>query len=445
MTRLPILSLTLALGLSAPAPVATAAPVPAGPTDEQLKEQILTLNDLTTINAMEAKRAEISKDADKAKRLAKFAAKMQAVPGKPPLKFNAALVMAYVARGQRDAASAEALYGWCLDQAYKTKSAERMRMTLPGYVTALNDRKKYAEAEEAAQRVLDLQSLGDGNEAQQDLGVLKLRAMDYLIRAKAQQGEINAALDRVDQLMALDKDGVGFHDLKAFVLREARRYDDVVATYQDMLKRVEKSDNFPAEVKERLSRSIRYMMTAALVDANKVDKSIALLRELVKEDPENPTYANDLGFILADNNKELDEAEKLIRKALKLDEEERKKPAPKADDEDAVPAAKAEGPNAAYLDSLGWVLFKKGKYEEALKHLVQAASEPGDGSHLEIWDHVADTQLALGKTQAAVDTWEKALKLDDVSPRDAERRKAVKAKLQKAKTNPPVAKDADKE
>ena len=68
-----------------------------------------------------------------------------------------------------------------------------------------------------------------------------------------------------------------------------------------------------------------------------------------------------------------------------------------------------------------------------MKLLAEAAKDEEQGNHLEIWDHVADCQMALGKPKEAVATWQKALRLDDVSYRDAERRKAVTAKLKKAK------------
>ena len=37
-----------------------------------------------------------------------------------------------------------------------------------------------------------------------------------------------------------------------------------------------------------------------------VDKSIEMLRILVAEDPNNASYNNDLGYILADHDRDLD-------------------------------------------------------------------------------------------------------------------------------------------
>jgi len=126
----------------------------------------------------------------------------------------------------------------------------------------------------------------------------------------------------------------------------------------------------------------------------------------------------------------LDESEKLIKEALDLDKKEKEK-------------AKAEGKldevteNAAYLDSLGWVYYKEKKYKEALEPLKKAALDEDEGDHLEIWDHLADCYYALGQKKDAVDAWEKGLKMEDVSPRDGERRRKVSEKLKKARLELP--------
>ena len=75
----------------------------------------------------------------------------------------------------------------------------------------------------------------------------------------------------------------------------------------------------------------------------------------------NATVNNDLGYIWADQNKNLAEAEARIRKAIELDRRS-KKPGPFGAGFGANPAD-----NAAYVDSLGWVLYRKGDRRE-LRH-----------------------------------------------------------------------------
>jgi len=60
---------------------------------------------------------------------------------------------------------------------------------------------------------------------------------------------------------------------------------------------------------------------------------------------------------------------------------------------------------------------------------LEQAAKDEDGQHLEIFDHLAEAQLKLGEKKAAVETWQKALKLDDISPRDKTRRADIKKKI----------------
>ena len=86
--------------------------------------------------------------------------------------------------------------------------------------------------------------------------------------------------------------------------------------------------------------------------------------------------------------------------------------------------------NAAYLDSLAWVLFKKKNFAEAKKYLLEAVKSD-EGKHVEIFDHLADVHVALGEKKEAVEVWKKALALENVSKRDETRKEEIKKKLAK--------------
>jgi predicted Zn-dependent protease len=181
-----------------------------------------------------------------------------------------------------------------------------------------------------------------------------------------------------------------------------------------------------AEQKDRFKDRTRYILTGLYVDNKEIDKAAKNLEALIKRHPDNATYKNDLGFIWCDHDMHLPEAEKLIKEAVELDKKEKEK----LKKEGKIDEVK---PNAAYLDSLGWVLFKQKKYKEALPYLKEAAADDEDGSHLEIWDHLADCYMALGEKKEAVAAWEKGLKYEDVSKRDVERRRKVSEKLRDAR------------
>ncbi len=151
-----------------------------------------------------------------------------------------------------------------------------------------------------------------------------------------------------------------------------------------------------------------------------VDKAAEQLKKLLEAKPDDPTYNNDLGYIWADHDMNLDEAEKLIRKAIDEDRKLRKKLELTGDE---------DRDNAAYLDSLGWVLFKKKNYKEARDWLLKASKER-DGQHVEILDHLGDAHLALGEKAEAIAVWEQALKVPALGKRDEQRKAEVKKKLE---------------
>ena len=157
-------------------------------------------------------------------------------------------------------------------------------------------------------------------------------------------------------------------------------------------------------------------------EMSQIDKAAAHLKVLLDKDPDDPGVNNDLGYIWADHDMNLDQAEKMIRKALDEDRKRRKKENLNAED---------DKDNAAYLDSLGWVLYKKKKYQEAKVPLLQAVKDK-EGKHVEIYDHLGDVHMALGEKTEAVAAWKEALKLDTEEKREKDIKTKVEKKLQEA-------------
>lgn len=422
MSRTRLLPVVAAVALSAGLFVAAAPAAP--PTDDELKAAALKLNDLTDLDAMEAKLKELVKDKESAKKLVKVALKMQKDAGEKesPFKFNAGIVLAKVAHNVKDYDASEEFYRYCTDSATKLKSGKKMLQAYEGLMDLYWDQKKYDEVEKAAQQFVDAKG--------ENIDVDTLFVMENMAKAKAKQGDVDKALQIADSLAKPPKIGTYFIQTKGWIYREAGKYADAVAAYEEFLEKIDDLKGvFPADARANMKKNTRYMLTGILVDKNDIDKAADILKKLIKDDPDNPTYYNDLGFIWADHDKNLEESEKLIRQALDLDAKQRKKLL----DEGKISKEIAEQESAAYLDSLGWVLFKNKKYDEAYKYLKKASEDKDDGAHIEIWDHLADCLVAMGKPKEAVEVWTKALKFDDVSKRDTERRKTVTAKMKKLK------------
>jgi tetratricopeptide (TPR) repeat protein len=74
-------------------------------------------------------------------------------------------------------------------------------------------------------------------------------------------------------------------------------------------------------------------------------------------------------------------------------------------------AVKLEPKNAAFLDSLAWVLFKLNQPKEALPHALKAVElcDPPDAT---VYDHLGDIQAVLKQGDKAREAWRKALSLE---------------------------------
>jgi len=402
-----------------------AAPVPALPTDDQLKATALKLNDLSDEKEMDAKLLELVKDKAAAKRLVAIAAKMQAdaKPKDAPFKFNAALVLGKLAQNAKEYKAAESFYKFCKAEATTLQSAKKLAQAYDALIDTQWDQKNYAEVEELCAEVISLPG-------EEDLFAVQSFAIERIILSKSRRGDHDEALNMVENIIKGDR-RKGWYplQLKGSVLYEAGKIDQAIETYEEVLKKLEKDKDLKDEAKTNIIRNVRYRVTGLHVENKDVAKAAEILQALIKEVPDSATYKNDLGFIWADNDLKLEESEKLIREALDLD----KKARDKALKEDKIDAETAKKANAAYQDSLGWVLYKNKKYDEAIKLLTEASLDEEEGQHMEIWDHLADAYLATKDTKKAIELWSKALKFEDVSKRDAERRKKITEKLKKAK------------
>jgi tetratricopeptide (TPR) repeat protein len=180
--------------------------------------------------------------------------------------------------------------------------------------------------------------------------------------------------------------------MKARLLAQADRNAQAEAECQILLK----ESSAPGEAIE-----VHYLMSGIFSVMGKLAQAEVALQECLKIDADNATINNDLGYLWADQNKRLPEAEAMIRKAILIDRKERQSgPAfgPKREFHD----------NAMYIDSLGWVLFKQGKLDQALTELLKANAMP-EGDDAVIWDHLGEVYAAQGRKAEAIASWRKAL------------------------------------
>jgi tetratricopeptide (TPR) repeat protein len=408
--------------LTAVAVLLVAGVAPAGlsrgewPADDTLREKALQLNNITGEDAINGKVRELIKDKAGLKKLLDEAAAMVKEKEKDqPFSYNGAYILAKSAAINKDFDNSLVFYKICVDQAVKLRSGKKLVEVYDGLIALFIDNKKYDDAVKACQEFLEIR----GDQSVEDV---KAYVMEQMILTLARQQKFDDALKLTDKLVEADEGGWYFLRLKAIVLREAGKLDESVSAFEDAIERLGKA-KLKDDQRARFVDSCRYALSGVYTDMDKIDKAAEQLQRLLKAHPESSTYNNDLGYVWADHDMNLDESERMIRKALDVDKADRKKLR-----EQGVIDEDDDKDNAAYLDSLGWVLFKKKNFAEAKKYLLEA-TKSDEGKHVEIFDHLGDVHKALGEKAEAIDVWKKALKLDNVGKRDEARKEAIRKKL----------------
>ncbi|HVT87395.1 MAG TPA: tetratricopeptide repeat protein [Tepidisphaeraceae bacterium] len=142
-----------------------------------------------------------------------------------------------------------------------------------------------------------------------------------------------------------------------------------------------------------------------------------ILQDVLKLDPNHPQAGNDLGYTWADAGKNLDRAESMIRSAVK-----------------------AEPENTSYLDSLGWVLYKRSHFDQAAP-IFEQASQPLEDADPVVLDHMGDNLYRLGRAADARQSWQRSLqKMGDQPERKDLRdlRLILQSKIRQADANQSV-------
>jgi tetratricopeptide (TPR) repeat protein len=203
-------------------------------------------------------------------------------------------------------------------------------------------------------------------------GDFALSAQGRVARIKAQQSGLDAGLAQLEE----------------FARSQPQRGPDIVATRAglasgmgDEKRAIEILDagisQYPDVVDLAMARVFAYERVG------RHDAAVKELRRLLEERPGDSVLQNALGYTLADQDRQLAEAQGLVSAAL-----------------EQMPDS------AAVLDSMGWVLYRQGRLPEALQYL-ERASELGEESEIHL--HLGEVQWAMGDRDGARETWQQAL------------------------------------
>ena len=223
---------------------------------------------------------------------------------------------------------------------------------------------RHADVERALRLYLQVQA-GDN----------ALSAMLHAASLLRTHGAAPAAEELLDQLIDSDPQRA-----PEILVARARIYSEAGEAAQaiDVLEQAEQE--YPDSVQ------VRYALASTSEEQGKVAVAVHLLKEVADARPADPAALNAYGYTLADNNRQLETARKLIERAHAA--------APK---------------NAAIMDSMGWVLFRQGHAEQALPYLNEAYADDHDG---DVAAHLGEVLWRLGKQADAERVWSEASHLD---------------------------------
>ena len=209
------------------------------------------------------------------------------------------------------------------------------------------------------------------------------RRHEEIIRTSLRAGDLAGALQAATEAETKFPYLTGFCVLRAITLSQTGNHAASMMAFERAL--VTAANSNP----DLLDSDFFLSYGGAAERAGHFVKAAELLKKSIALDPARSAEAcNYLAYMWADRGENLTEAEQLIRRALELDPS-----------------------NGAFLDTLGWVFFRQGRYEESLAELLRASELMQEPDPV-VLDHIGDIYGKLGKTPDAILYWNKALQLD---------------------------------
>src|SRR5690606_34172812 len=143
-------------------------------------------------------------------------------------------------------------------------------------------------------------------------------------------GQTAAALEAIREARKSQPDNPGLHFQEAWVHYHSHNFDEAIAEFEKIIETYGPAED---ETTQQTVKNARYSLSAIHVQRGDEVKGEEILQEVYRKDPDDTQVNNDLGYLWADQGRNLEQARGMIEKALK-----------------------AEPENPAYLDSMGWVL-----------------------------------------------------------------------------------------
>jgi tetratricopeptide (TPR) repeat protein len=198
------------------------------------------------------------------------------------------------------------------------------------------------------------------------------RAPMLAARARALAGQPDAAVERARRSVEACPDSLAPRVLLGGLYQSNRRFREAEAVWLEAARR------FPS------NPGIALDLAFCREQLGDLDGAQQAARDALKIESDNPTVLNFLGYLLADHDRNLDEAVDLIRRAIEKDPD-----------------------NGAFIDSLGWVYYRLGRLEDARVHLERAVDLTGGDPVVR--EHLGDVYNDLRLFDLAREQYRKSL------------------------------------
>jgi tetratricopeptide (TPR) repeat protein len=234
---------------------------------------------------------------------------------------------------------------------------------------------------------------------------VRLKVASVLIR----MGELEKAESELKEAKALDPESFDASLGLIFLYSYGQKDRELEGEYEDFLKKAHKLKPEDIKISEYLAQFYFYKkqpqealsiyegivknqpdyvdalfwLGYLYEDLGRRDDAIKTWKKALQISSTHGQTLNSLGYLYAEEGKNLDEAEGMLKKALA-----------------------AEPENGAYLDSLGWIYFKKKDYKKAEEYLKKAIGYQEDPV---IYEHLGDLSIVLNKKAEALDFYKKGL------------------------------------
>ena len=203
------------------------------------------------------------------------------------------------------------------------------------------------------------------------------------VSAHSDAGEADAALRMAEDGLLLFPGHFPLVTAAAYAAAAAGRNRLAQERFVEAAELLAERDAGPVGERERS----RMLTMAALMHARLGEDAAADARyaDALAADPDNDLALNNYAYALAERGERLDEALRMAERAV-----------------DAQPSS------PSYLDTLGWVYYRLGRYDAAAETLTRAVDASGGSPSATVLEHLGDAEQARGRTDAAREAYRRA-------------------------------------